>query len=102
METAVSLYREGRLQAAVDELSKQLRRQPENTKMRSFLFELLCFAGEFKRAESQLDVLAAETGPPLLGRQPFEDYFKHNTGGRKYLNQRTFPSPLKTLREMFW
>jgi type VI secretion system protein ImpE len=44
-----------------------LREHPADTAQRVFLFELLCFAGEYTRAEKQLSVLAgknveAETG----------------------------------------
>ena len=43
-------------------MSAELRNNPSDTKRRTFLFELLCFAGEYDRAEKQLDVLA-EAGP---------------------------------------
>jgi len=39
-----------------------LRDNPTDTRRRIFLFELLCFAGEYDRAEKQLDVLA-QSGP---------------------------------------
>jgi type VI secretion system protein ImpE len=37
-----------------------LRDNPADARGRTFLFELLCFAGNFDRAEKQLDVLARE------------------------------------------
>jgi len=43
-------------------LSAELRNNPSDTRRRTFLFELLCFSGEYGRAEKQLDVLA-EAGP---------------------------------------
>jgi type VI secretion system protein ImpE len=39
----------------------ELRDEPMDTRRRTFLFELLCFAGEFDRAEKQLAILA-DTG----------------------------------------
>ncbi|HEY1342835.1 MAG TPA: type VI secretion system accessory protein TagJ [Bryobacteraceae bacterium] len=55
---AAELYREGRLNAAIQALSAELRDNPADQKRRTFLFELLCFAGEYERAEKHLDVLA--------------------------------------------
>ncbi len=67
---ASALYKAGQLGPAIEALGMELRRQPTNTKRRTFLFELLCFAGEYDRASKQLDVLAsggtdAESGAML-------------------------------------
>ena len=56
--TARELYQAGRLNEAVQALSAELRENPTDTKRRTFLFELLCFAGDYQRAEKQLDILA--------------------------------------------
>jgi type VI secretion system protein ImpE len=55
---ALSLYRAGHLREAIEALGDELKKQPLDTKRRTFLFELLCFAGEYGRAEKQLDILA--------------------------------------------
>jgi len=55
---ALSLYKAGQLSAAITALGDELRKQPLDAKRRTFLFELLCFAGEYDRAVKQLDVLA--------------------------------------------
>jgi type VI secretion system protein ImpE len=62
MENANQLFQAGRLKEAVQALSAELRKNPSDTRRRTFLFELLCFSGEYERAEKQLDVLA-EAGP---------------------------------------
>jgi type VI secretion system protein ImpE len=59
--TARDLYQAGKLEEAVRALSAEVRDHPTDSQRRTFLFELLCFAGDFARAEKQLDVLA-ETG----------------------------------------
>lgn len=56
------LYRAGRLTDAIKALSAELRDNPTDVKRRTFLFELLCFAGEWERADKQLEVLG-EAGP---------------------------------------
>jgi len=62
MPTARELYTEGRLDAAIEQLGAELRSNPTDVQRRSFLFELLAFAGAYDRAEKQLDVLA-RAGP---------------------------------------
>jgi type VI secretion system protein ImpE len=56
---AAELYQAGQLDAAIKALGDSLRDNPTDARRRTFLFELLCFAGEYDRAEKQLDVLAA-------------------------------------------
>lgn len=56
--TAKDLFQAGRLGEAVQALGNELRSNPADVKRRTFLFELLCFAGEYDRAEKQLDILA--------------------------------------------
>lgn len=56
------LYQAGRLNDAIKALSAELRDNPTDVRRRTFLFELLCFAGEYERADKQLEVLA-EAGP---------------------------------------
>ncbi len=55
---ALSLYKAGQLQAAIEALGDELKKQPLDAKRRIFLFELLCFAGEYDRAEKQLNVVS--------------------------------------------
>lgn len=56
--TAKELFQAGKLNEAIDALGAELRTNPADTQRRTFLFELLCFAGLYDRAEKQLDVLA--------------------------------------------
>jgi type VI secretion system protein ImpE len=58
MPTARELYAAGRLDSAIETLGAELRSNPLDAQRRTFLFELLSFAGQYDRAEKQLDVLA--------------------------------------------
>ncbi len=60
--TARELYHAGQLGAAIQALGAELRDNPTDVKRRTFLFELLCFAGEYDRAQKHLDILAGQ-GP---------------------------------------
>lgn len=59
---ATELFRAGKLMEAVQALSAELRDHPTDAKRRTFLFELLCFAGDYDRAEKHLHVLS-QGGP---------------------------------------
>ena len=64
---AIELYQSGKLTEAIQTLGEELRHQPSDRKRRTFLFELLCFAGEFDRAEKQLNVLSGDNKEADLG-----------------------------------
>jgi type VI secretion system protein ImpE len=61
------LIREGKLADAIQALTAELRDRPADTKRRTFLFELLCFSGQYDRAEKHLNVLAQGSPDSELG-----------------------------------
>ncbi len=70
MASSQALYAAGQLGAAIEALGVELRNFPADAQRRTFLFELLTFAGDWARAQKQLDVLAknghmAEAGTML-------------------------------------
>jgi type VI secretion system protein ImpE len=62
MATPRELYQAGQLSAATEALTVEVRANPTDGPRRIFLFELLSFAGEWDRAEKQIDVLG-QAGP---------------------------------------
>jgi type VI secretion system protein ImpE len=65
--TPRQLLNAGRLTGALQALTAEVRDNPADTQRRIFLFELLCFAGEYGRAEKHLDVLAQDSQAASLG-----------------------------------
>ena len=57
--TAKELFAAGKVREAEKMLTAYLREHPSDLSQRTFLFELLCFSGDYARAEKQLAVLAA-------------------------------------------
>lgn len=55
---ASQLFKSGQLDEAIEALGAEVRDNPTDAQRRAFLFELLCFAGKYDRAEKQLGVLA--------------------------------------------
>ena len=49
---------EGDIPGALQEIQKQIRKEPENAQFRIFLFQLLAIQGQWKRAMNQLNVLS--------------------------------------------
>lgn len=64
---ARELFRAGKLDEAIESLSVELRSAPTDAQRRTFLFELLSFAGEYDRAEKHLEVLAAGSPEASMG-----------------------------------
>jgi len=65
--TAGQLFQAGKLDQAIQALGVELRDNPGDVQRRTFLFELLCFAGAYDRAEKHLNVLAEGTKDTQLG-----------------------------------
>jgi type VI secretion system protein ImpE len=65
--TPQQLLQAGKLDEAIQVLSSELRDNPQDAKRRTFLFELLCFAGDFDRAEKHLDLAAQGSQPAEMG-----------------------------------
>ncbi len=57
---AQQLFKAGKLSEAISALNAHLRDNPADLKGRTFLFELLCFNGEYDRAEKQLNIIEEE------------------------------------------
>lgn len=53
------LYQAGKLKEAIEALNAELRDNPGDVQRRTFLFELLCFAGNYDRAEKQLEIMTS-------------------------------------------
>jgi type VI secretion system protein ImpE len=64
---AKELFEAGKVREAEKEITSYLRDHPMDVAQRTFLFELLCFSGDFDRAEKQLGVLAQGKPDAELG-----------------------------------
>lgn len=65
--TPKQLYQAGKLNDAIAALGAELRDNPADVQRRTFLFELLCFAGDYDRAEKHLNLLADQSPQAKLG-----------------------------------
>src|SRR5690242_706917 len=72
MPTPKELLDAGRLDAALETLTQEVKSNPTDATRRIFLFELLCFAGQWDRAEKQIDALSQENPQAALGVQVYK------------------------------
>jgi len=85
------LYQAGQLDEAVRILGSELRNDPTDTRRRTFLFELLCFTGEYDRAEKQLDILADAGKEAAMGTLLYRSALQAARIRRDMFEKKTFP-----------
>lgn len=88
--TAKALLDAGQLNAAIEQLNKDVKAHPTDHRLRSFLFELLCFAGDYQRADRQLEVIGHQSAATEIGVQIYRNAM---TAEQKW--QRTFAAGLQ-------
>jgi type VI secretion system protein ImpE len=87
----LQLFRAGKLQEAIDALSAGLRDNPSDSKARTFLFELLCFAGDFDRAEKHLELLQEASGEAAMGALLYRGALNAERTRQDMFERKTFP-----------
>src|SRR5580698_7196822 len=65
--TAKELFQAGKLNEAIAALGVEVRDNPTDVRRRTFLFELLCFKGDYDRAEKHLNLLADASPEARIG-----------------------------------
>ncbi len=85
------LYQAGQLDEAVRALGAELRNDPTDARRRTFLFELLCFTGEYDRAEKQLDILADLGKEAAMGTLLYRSALEAARTRHTMFEKKTFP-----------
>ena len=91
---AQTLFKAGKLTEAVSALTAYLRDNPMDLKSRTFLFELLCFTGDFERAEKQLNIVEQEGNKDSkLGTLLYIGALHAERTRQEMFQTKTFPQP---------
>jgi len=90
---AQTLFKAGKLTEAVSALNAYLRDNPGDLKSRTFLFELLCFTGDFERADKQLTIVEQEGKDSMLGTLLYKAALMAEKTRQEMFETRTFPQP---------
>jgi len=91
MTTAKELFEAGQLQAAIEEVAREVKANPTDMSLRVFLFGLLCFAGEWDRAEKQLDVLGHQDAQSDIGARIYRQNIAAERKREQTLSGKGFP-----------
>jgi len=91
--TVQQLFQSGQLDEAVKALTAEVRNDPTDSKRRTFLFELLCFAGDYARAEKQLDVLSQGGRESEMGALFYRGALAAEKTRHEMFETQEFPKP---------
>jgi len=94
---ALELFQSGKLQAAIQALGEEVRNAPLDSKRRIFLFELLCFAGEYDRAEKHLDIVAGASQAANVGALLYRSALHAERTRQGMFAESSFPMPRPAL-----
>lgn len=89
---ARELFKMGKLDEAIEALGVEVRDNPTDAQRRAFLFELLCFAGSYDRAEKQLGVLGRNGKDAELGALLYHAALHAERLRQNMFEQQSFPS----------
>lgn len=91
--TPQQLLQAGKLDEAIQAVSVEVRDNPQDVKRRTFLFELLCFAGDFSRAEKHLDLAAQGSQPAEMGALLYHSALHAERTRQDLFNKQQYPMP---------
>ncbi len=89
--TSRELYQAGRLEEAVQALGVELRDNPGDARRRTFLFELLCFSGNYDRAEKQLNILSQDNKDAQMGALVYQAALHAERSRHDLFQKRDYP-----------
>jgi type VI secretion system protein ImpE len=92
MATAKELFDSGQLRAAIDQLTAEVKAKPTDVGRRIFLFELLCFAGQWDRAEKQLDVIGQQDVKAEVAVQAYRNNIAAERHRRRVFAEAVWPN----------
>ncbi len=85
---AKELFDGGNLSGAIEQVTQDVKANPRDLQSRIFLFELLCFAGEYDRARRQLDAVAQTSDDVKveMGAQLYRSALQAEMARREFFN----------------
>jgi type VI secretion system protein ImpE len=92
--SAERLLGEGKLDEAVEVLGGALRENPGDGRSRTFLFELLCFRGDYDRASTHLKMLGSQSKDAGVGALLYEGALHAERLREAMFRTGGFPGPL--------
>lgn len=91
VEEAKELVQGGSLHAAIERVTQVVKGTPTDGRLRTILFELLCFAGDWDRAEKQLDVIGHQDAKTEIGVLTYRSLIAGEKARRRVFEQGVEP-----------
>jgi type VI secretion system protein ImpE len=95
MALGKELFEAAKLREAIGQVTREVKTNPGDTSLRTFLFELLCFAGDWERAEKQLDVIGHQSVQAEMGVMIYRANIKAEHERRRLFSEGVQPHFLK-------
>ncbi len=99
---AKQCYEAGDLGGAIAAATEEVKRHPAEIAPRCFLGELFCFAGQWERADGQLDVIGEQDPQAMLGVALFRQLLRAEQARQQFYTEGRLPEflapPSDTLR----
>lgn len=89
--TPKELFDAGRLDEAIEAVQAQVKGHPADLSVRGLLCELLCFAGQLDRADTQLDMIGHQDAQSMLGVALFRQLIRAELARRQFFAEGRLP-----------
>lgn len=89
---ASELYRKGQLSDAIDAAQQDVKRQPADTGKRIQLSQFLLFAGQWSRADKQLEVVAMQDPEMAVGMALLRQLIRGEVARQQFFDEGRSPS----------
>jgi type VI secretion system protein ImpE len=89
--TSADLFRAGRLREAIEAQYEAVKAAPSDIRRRWFLAELLCFVGDWERADRALEVIAIQAPQQQAAVVAFQHLLRGEEVRRQVMNQGRAP-----------
>jgi type VI secretion system protein ImpE len=93
--SAREFFHAGSLDRAIDAASSAVKARPDDSSSRGLLSELLCFAGDFERADTHLDVLGDRHPDLAVGLALFRQLLRAERARRDFFDHGRIPALLE-------
>jgi type VI secretion system protein ImpE len=92
---AAELYKAGQLSEAIAAATDEVKRHPGEANLRGLLAELLCFAGDFERADKQMDALGHQDPQSVVGVSLFRQLLRAALARQQFYAEGRLPEFLE-------
>jgi type VI secretion system protein ImpE len=89
--TPSELYQSGRLTEAIEAATAEVKKHPADTQRRGILCEMLCFGGDFERADKQLEAISLQDPKAAVGVALYRQLIRAETARQQFFAEGRLP-----------